>query len=132
MLHQKQGQYPIILLFFFCYSSKYNPFSFFSIPVVGRIIYRQPCRQNKRKLDQFQANTFSNSLGGKNRKEGREKIAYRCLLISETRNGSLQVFEDQSNGIICYRDDKGEVICEAYDEGPRFQQQIPRAACHPR
>ncbi|KAB1218279.1 hypothetical protein CJ030_MR3G026159 [Morella rubra] len=43
-----------------------------------------------------------------------------------------KVFEDQSNGIICYRDDKGEVICEAYDEGPRFQQQIPRAACHPR
>ena len=46
----------------------------------------------------------------------------------------LQVFEDKSNGIICYRDDSGEIICEGYDdeEGPRFQQQIPRTTCHPR
>ncbi|XP_077239947.1 uncharacterized protein LOC143880857 isoform X2 [Tasmannia lanceolata] len=31
-----------------------------------------------------------------------------------------KIFEDQSRGIICYRDDCGEVICEGYDEGPRF------------
>ncbi|KAK1263394.1 hypothetical protein QJS04_geneDACA013585 [Acorus gramineus] len=33
-----------------------------------------------------------------------------------------KVFEDQSRGIICYRDESGEMICEGYDEGPRFHQ----------
>ncbi|XP_058109030.1 uncharacterized protein LOC131252182 isoform X2 [Magnolia sinica] len=31
-----------------------------------------------------------------------------------------KVFEDQSSGIVCYIDDAGEVICEGYDEGPRY------------
>lgn len=26
---------------------------------------------------------------------------------------------------MCYEDEKGEVICEGYDEGPRFGQQSP-------
>ncbi|KAG2722502.1 hypothetical protein I3760_02G130800 [Carya illinoinensis] len=43
-----------------------------------------------------------------------------------------KVFEDQSNGIVCYRDDSGEIICEGYDEGPRFQKQTPTTAYHPR
>ncbi|XP_062155599.1 uncharacterized protein LOC133863596 [Alnus glutinosa] len=43
-----------------------------------------------------------------------------------------KVFEDRSNGIICYSDESGEIICEGYDEGPRLQQQIPMTACHPR
>ncbi|XP_042483724.1 uncharacterized protein LOC122064085 isoform X2 [Macadamia integrifolia] len=31
-----------------------------------------------------------------------------------------KVFEDQSRGIVCYRDDdSGEIICEGFDEGPR-------------
>ncbi|KAK7845203.1 hypothetical protein CFP56_009898 [Quercus suber] len=43
------------------------------------------------------------------------------------------VYEDRSNGIICYTDDSGEIVCEGYDdEAPRFQQQIPRTTCHPR
>ncbi|XP_068657831.1 uncharacterized protein [Aristolochia californica] len=33
-----------------------------------------------------------------------------------------KVFEDQSRGILCYRDEAGELICEGYDEGPRFYQ----------
>ncbi|KAK8930972.1 hypothetical protein KSP39_PZI016833 [Platanthera zijinensis] len=33
-----------------------------------------------------------------------------------------KVFEDRENGVICYRDEKGELICEGYDEGPRFSQ----------
>lgn len=52
--------------------------------------------------------------------------------MSETMNGLLQVFEDRTNGIICYSDESGEIICEGYDEGPRLQQQIPVTACHPR
>ncbi|GMI93648.1 hypothetical protein like AT3G14280 [Hibiscus trionum] len=32
------------------------------------------------------------------------------------------VFEDQSEGVICYRDENGEMVCEGYDEGPRFRQ----------
>ncbi|XP_020586181.1 uncharacterized protein LOC110028605 [Phalaenopsis equestris] len=31
-----------------------------------------------------------------------------------------QVFEDREIGVICYRDEKGELVCEGYDEGPRF------------
>ncbi|OAY79809.1 uncharacterized protein LOC109706928 [Ananas comosus] len=36
-----------------------------------------------------------------------------------------KVSEDQLRGIVCYEDEKGEVICEGYDEGPRFGQQSP-------
>ncbi|KAF2300894.1 hypothetical protein GH714_018068 [Hevea brasiliensis] len=43
-----------------------------------------------------------------------------------------KVFENQSEGIICYRDDSGEIICEGFDEGPRFHQQLPRTAYHSR
>nr|XP_010917375.1 uncharacterized protein LOC105041984 isoform X2 [Elaeis guineensis] len=31
-----------------------------------------------------------------------------------------KVFEDQAMGIVCHIDGKGEVVCEGYDEGPRF------------
>ncbi|PKU67277.1 uncharacterized protein LOC110103786 [Dendrobium catenatum] len=31
-----------------------------------------------------------------------------------------QVFEDREIGVKCYRDEKGELVCEGYDEGPRF------------
>ncbi|PIN06717.1 hypothetical protein CDL12_20729 [Handroanthus impetiginosus] len=40
------------------------------------------------------------------------------------------VFEDKSAGIVCYKDENGEIICEGYDEGPRFQQQISRFTCN--
>ncbi|KAL8522651.1 hypothetical protein ACS0TY_012694 [Phlomoides rotata] len=33
-----------------------------------------------------------------------------------------KVFEDRSAGIVCYRDENGEITCEGYDEGPRFHQ----------
>lgn len=32
------------------------------------------------------------------------------------------VFEDESNGIVCYSNENGEIICEGIDEGPRFQR----------
>ncbi|XP_073063708.1 uncharacterized protein [Primulina eburnea] len=34
------------------------------------------------------------------------------------------VFEDQSAGVVCYKDENGEIICEGFDEGPRFQPQL--------
>lgn len=35
-----------------------------------------------------------------------------------------QVFEDRSAGIVCYKDENGDITCEGYDEGPRFHQKI--------
>lgn len=43
-----------------------------------------------------------------------------------------QVFEDKLEGIICYRDENGEMVCEGYDEGPRLHQQIPTTTYDPR
>ncbi|KAH7565651.1 hypothetical protein ACOSP7_019886 [Xanthoceras sorbifolium] len=44
-----------------------------------------------------------------------------------------KVFEDKCEGIICYRDDhSGEIVCEGYDEGPRFHQQLPETTYHSR
>ncbi|XP_004303753.1 PREDICTED: uncharacterized protein LOC101293323 [Fragaria vesca subsp. vesca] len=37
-----------------------------------------------------------------------------------------EVFEDHFNGIICYKDARGEIICEGYDEGPRYHHQNQR------
>ncbi|CAI9773537.1 unnamed protein product [Fraxinus pennsylvanica] len=35
-----------------------------------------------------------------------------------------KVFEDLSAGIVCYRDENGEITCEGFDEGPRFHLQL--------
>ncbi|KAJ9568529.1 hypothetical protein OSB04_004495 [Centaurea solstitialis] len=51
----------------------------------------------------------------------------KVIMISTTQKPSSQiksniklqkVFEDNSSGIVCYKDDKGEITCEGYDEGP--------------
>ncbi|KAI3789874.1 hypothetical protein L2E82_02678 [Cichorium intybus] len=42
-----------------------------------------------------------------------------------------KVFEDKSRGIVCYLDDKGEITCEGYDEGPRHQG-VSRFSCYQR
>uniref|UniRef100_A0A1J3J6P9 Uncharacterized protein n=1 Tax=Noccaea caerulescens TaxID=107243 RepID=A0A1J3J6P9_NOCCA len=42
------------------------------------------------------------------------------------------VFEDPIQGIICYTDDNGEVICEGYDEGPRCPPESPVVASYSR
>ncbi|KAI4330458.1 hypothetical protein MLD38_028748 [Melastoma candidum] len=36
-----------------------------------------------------------------------------------------QVFENNSEGIVCYKSESGEMICEGYDEGPRFDTTTP-------
>ncbi|CAK9310551.1 unnamed protein product [Citrullus colocynthis] len=43
-----------------------------------------------------------------------------------------KVFEDQSEGVICYADENGEIICEGYDEGPRIHQNLPEKGNHQR
>ncbi|CAK7356446.1 unnamed protein product [Dovyalis caffra] len=43
-----------------------------------------------------------------------------------------KVFENRAEGIVCYRDGSGEIICEGFDEGPRFHQQLPCSSYHPR
>ncbi|KAJ0264041.1 hypothetical protein HA466_0024640 [Hirschfeldia incana] len=42
------------------------------------------------------------------------------------------VFEDPIQGIICYTDDNGEIICEGYDEGPRCPPESPMVASYSR
>ncbi|PKI50420.1 hypothetical protein CRG98_029170 [Punica granatum] len=42
-----------------------------------------------------------------------------------------KVFEDGPEGIICYSDENGEIICEGYDEGPRLRPKISRTPCPP-
>ncbi|XP_074574245.1 uncharacterized protein LOC141830690 [Curcuma longa] len=32
----------------------------------------------------------------------------------------IKVFEDQEMGVICFRYANGEIVCEGFDEGPRF------------
>ncbi|XP_008797356.1 uncharacterized protein LOC103712576 [Phoenix dactylifera] len=43
-----------------------------------------------------------------------------------------KVFEDQAMGIVCYTDGKGEVVCEGYDEGPRFSPWSSKDTYHQR
>ncbi|KAK6914624.1 hypothetical protein RJ641_019741, partial [Dillenia turbinata] len=51
--------------------------------------------------------------------------------VSSSSSSSSSVFEDTSSGIICYRDENGEIVCEGYDEGPRFHQKILPTSCNP-
>ncbi|CAM0913214.1 unnamed protein product [Alopecurus aequalis] len=51
--------------------------------------------------------------------------------LSSASASSNKVFEDQVRGIVCYRDDKGELVCEGYDEGPRLGMRLPEKACFP-
>ncbi|XP_016574652.1 uncharacterized protein LOC107872489 isoform X2 [Capsicum annuum] len=49
------------------------------------------------------------------------------LIGSTSKNKPNKVFEDKSTGVVCYRDENGEIICEGYDEGPRFPHQLPES-----
>ncbi|KAJ8553206.1 hypothetical protein K7X08_023884 [Anisodus acutangulus] len=84
---------------------------------------------------------FAATLIWKSSSTKKERPARRVLLVCAsdqnisikpmTNSGStstqrLKVFEDRSTGIVCYRDENGEVTCEGYDEGPRYCQQLPR------
>ncbi|GAV86551.1 hypothetical protein CFOL_v3_29981 [Cephalotus follicularis] len=61
------------------------------------------------------------------------KVQVKKALTLEIRSSfKTKVFEDLSEGIICYRDDRGDIICEGYDEGPRFHQQVQRTTYNTR
>ncbi|RDY01539.1 hypothetical protein CR513_15118 [Mucuna pruriens] len=53
------------------------------------------------------------------------------VVLRITASIKNKIYEDQSQGIICYEDESGEIICEGYDEGPRYQRS-PRPTHHPR
>ncbi|CAM0875421.1 unnamed protein product [Alopecurus aequalis] len=36
---------------------------------------------------------------------------------------TCKVYEDKTMGILCYTDEKGELVCEGLDEGPRLTWQ---------
>ncbi|KAJ8560900.1 hypothetical protein K7X08_027090 [Anisodus acutangulus] len=50
------------------------------------------------------------------------------LKMGSTSSNMLKVFEDKSTGVVCYRDENGEITCEGYDEGPRFYHQLPKSS----
>ncbi|CAL9056707.1 unnamed protein product [Musa banksii] len=50
------------------------------------------------------------------------KISPKVSVSSNTSGTDTKVFEDQALGVICFRDEKGEIVCEGFDEGPRFDQ----------
>ncbi|KAK3220631.1 hypothetical protein Dsin_014601 [Dipteronia sinensis] len=56
-----------------------------------------------------------------------QQVPFKKALSLKIRSSfKTKVFEDKCEGIICYRDElSGEIICEGYDEGPRFHQQLP-------
>lgn len=35
---------------------------------------------------------------------------------------TVKVYQDASRGIVCYRNEYGELVCEGYDEGPHLRR----------
>jgi len=96
---------------------------------------RMPCHHHP-------SSTSSCSMAVISPRSGTRKAAFR---FSTSAHGSSslshvsltpatdnkKVFEDQLRGILCYRDENGEMICEGYDEGPRLGIRLPEKACFP-
>ncbi|KAK7338203.1 hypothetical protein VNO77_18805 [Canavalia gladiata] len=55
----------------------------------------------------------------------------KASVLRITASIKNKVYEDRSQGIVCYQDEHGEIICEGYDEGPCFQR-IPEPTYNPR
>ncbi|TVU12225.1 hypothetical protein EJB05_45858 [Eragrostis curvula] len=84
----------------------------------------------------------SSSMAMISTSSGARKAAFRLNTSAHGINSSphlsfaaeankKEVFEDQLRGIVCYKDEKGEMICEGYDEGPRLGVQLAEKACFP-
>ncbi|KAG8490523.1 hypothetical protein CXB51_015784 [Gossypium anomalum] len=69
-----------------------------------------------KKSSTFQMRSFSNNT---------VSILYSMFLV---HLDYLSIMNSQ--GVICYRDENGEIVCEGYDEGPRFPRQIPGKSYH--
>ncbi|XP_074294790.1 uncharacterized protein LOC141622683 [Silene latifolia] len=70
--------------------------------------------------DHLKKSVFGMSIFRKNQLP--VKKAAKLQIRSSIRH---QVFEDHATGVICYKDDSGEIICEGLDEGPRLLQPRP-------
>ncbi|CAL0308888.1 unnamed protein product [Lupinus luteus] len=46
----------------------------------------------------------------------------KAPILRITASIKNKVYEDRSQGIVCYQDEHGEITCEGYDEGPCFQR----------
>ncbi|CAN6214718.1 unnamed protein product [Urochloa humidicola] len=94
---------------------------------------RMPCHHHP--------SSTSSSMAMISPRSGSRKAAFRFSTsahgssssshLSLTAVTDKKVFEDQLRGILCYRDENGEMICEGYDEGPRLGIQLPEKACFP-
>nr|GLL23279.1 uncharacterized protein LOC109187501 isoform X1 [Ipomoea trifida] len=50
---------------------------------------------------------------------------------SASSKNRIKVYENLSEGVVCYKDENGEIICEGYDEGPRLDcHQVSRFSCN--
>jgi hypothetical protein len=54
---------------------------------------------------------------------GRKNITARATVCSKKYKlyEAVKVYQDASRGIVCYRNEYGELICEGYDEGPHLR-----------
>ncbi|KAF8697954.1 hypothetical protein HU200_035453 [Digitaria exilis] len=89
------------------------------------------------------SSTSSSSMAMISPRSGTRKPAFRFrtsahgsssssnLSLTAVTDKKVCVFEDQLRGILCYRDENGELICEGYDEGPRLGIRLPEKACFP-
>ncbi|KAK9131545.1 hypothetical protein Sjap_012032 [Stephania japonica] len=57
-----------------------------------------------------------------NSQDHTRRISSSALLIKSSIEN--KIFEDQASGIICYKNESGEIICEGYDEGPRLHRKV--------
>ncbi|XP_054782981.1 uncharacterized protein LOC129290282 [Prosopis cineraria] len=63
-------------------------------------------------------------IASKDLKSKRSSVPLKRTSFARRIRASIKnkVYEDLSEGIVCYRDENGEIICEGYDEGPRLQR----------
>ncbi|XP_045789656.1 uncharacterized protein LOC123884576 [Trifolium pratense] len=66
---------------------------------------------------------YSNNLLLSKRCYGpQKKSSVGPIVLKITASIKNKVYEDESQGMICYQDENGEIICEGYDEGPSCRQ----------
>ncbi|WOK92080.1 hypothetical protein Cni_G00771 [Canna indica] len=51
------------------------------------------------------------------------KILPQASISLKNSDTNIKVFEDKDLGVICFRNENGEIVCEGFDEGPRFDRQ---------
>lgn len=94
----------------------------YSISVSAPIIIHESASRKPVSIVMMSAeNHISVNRGGSSTRSSISTNPYQ--IRSPTRN---KVFEDPSNGIVCYREENGEITCEGIDEGPRLHHRSSR------